>query len=119
MADAGFVLLSLDQRHFEVQAVFTGDFPRHVRDERQVWSATGAAAGADHQRHFRADGGAEHQLQITADGNWRAERLARPEVMRAGIDAAAVDADRIGASFQPGLQRRFGKAVAQDGGGRQ
>ena len=76
-----------------MQAVLARDLACHRRHEFKMRRAAGPTAGADHQRNIGGDGGMQHQAQIAADGDRRAERFARAEVMRPGIDAAAIDAD--------------------------
>ena len=79
----------------------------------------GAAAGADNQRDFGGDGGAQHEAEVAANRNRGAERLARPQIMRAWIDAAAIDTDHVGETIHAGFEGGFGEAIAKDGGGRE
>src|SRR5439155_27270494 len=61
----------------------------------------------------------QHQPQVAADRHRRAERLARAEVVRPGIDAAAIDPDHVGAAFEPRRERSLGKAIAENAARRQ
>ena len=100
-----------------MQPFFRGDVTHQLRCQIKMRIAPRPARGSDHQRNAGANRSAQHQAQITLDRHGGTKRHAGTKVMRAGINAAAINADDMRVARQAGLKTRFREAVAQNGAG--
>ncbi|MPN11776.1 hypothetical protein SDC9_159084 [bioreactor metagenome] len=107
----------MDQCHLEAQTVLLRNFTDDVGAHLQMRLAACAAAGAHHHRNAIADRATQQQRQVALHRQARVQRLARSQVVRPGIGAAAVHADHVRLALQRRVQRGLRKAVAQDAAG--
>ena len=110
----GLILLRVNQRHFEVEVVFAGDFPDDVGAFLQVRLCARASAGADHHRYAVGDRAAHQQFKVTLHRHPGVQALAGTQVVWAGIRTAAIDPDHVGLELERGFQRGGREPIAQD-----
>ena len=108
-----------DQRHAKMQPFFGGDVTHQLRGQIKMWITPCPAGGPNHQRNASANRGAQHQAQIALDRHGGAKRHARAQIMRARVNATAINTNDMRRARHAGLKACFRKAVAQNGTGRE
>ena len=104
-----------NHRHLEADFFLGSDFEDDLSAPFEVRRSPGAAGRADNHRDAGFHPFADHVTQVALDAGAVGKRLARAQIVGAGVGRTGIDGDQVGLFRHTALEAFFREAVAQNG----